>query len=460
MRSKRGVWSLAALGILALLAGCGAGEASSGKSRAIIGDALKYDPNSAVADLRPVSLTFWTQVDQEEIYRKLVDDYMAIHSNVRIDLVSSSYQDHFPKLQAALNAGIGPDLFHFHNAFHKELVGFMEPYPASMLPLDSLEQEFRQVGSHLIDGRLYYLDTGLMTSCIYYNTKEWDEAGLTSADIPKTWDQLKAVAKKLTRRNLQGQIVQAGFNPNGIGWSMVVAMNYQQGRSMFSLDAEGRPQFDDRATKKSLGWLASLYSAGGPVDSRLPEFQESFSQGTSAMIYGWGWVNNWMAKNGPEIAYDTFPLPAWTEAVPPAYDRNNGESTPCVNRASSAEKKAVAFDLIKFFLASDDYLESLDRKFSLAPSKRALSDRKVFAEDKAFSSFSRVLDRTIWPGVVPVDYENLLTSRLVDPVVLDRADVGAALQETRRVMMGVFATVGFQSRERDYAHVSDFVTSP
>jgi multiple sugar transport system substrate-binding protein len=87
-----------------------------------------------VAGGRPVSLTFWTQVDQEEIYRKLIDDYTALHPNVRIDLVSSSYQDHFPKLQAALNAGIGPDLFHFHNAFHRELVGFMEPYPEAVFP--------------------------------------------------------------------------------------------------------------------------------------------------------------------------------------------------------------------------------------------------------------------------------------------------------------------------------------
>ena len=45
--------------------------------------------NAAIADLRPVSLTFWTQVDQEEIYRQLITDYMSLHPNVRIDLVSS-----------------------------------------------------------------------------------------------------------------------------------------------------------------------------------------------------------------------------------------------------------------------------------------------------------------------------------------------------------------------------------
>jgi len=332
-----------ALGMaLVSLSGCGGGGAS-GPSRAPFGDALKYDPAAPVADLRPVSITFWTQIDQEEIYRKLVDDYMALHPNVKIDLISSSYQDHFPKLQAALNAGIGPDLFHFHNAFHRELVGFMEPLPEAVLPLEALERDFRQVDAHRIDGKLYYLDTGLMTSCIYYNTKAWAAAGLTPSDIPRTWDQLRAVAIRLTRRDTQGRIVQSGFNPNGIGWSLVVAQNYQQGQPMFSLDAEGRPLVDTAASRRSLAWLASLYAPGGPSDRRMAEFQQSFAQGTSAMIYGWGWVNNWMANNGPEIVWDTFPLPAWTEAVPSAYDRNNGESTPCVNRASAADKKAVAF---------------------------------------------------------------------------------------------------------------------
>jgi len=451
------VWS-GALVALGVLVGCGSPQPSP--ERQAFGGALRYDPTASVADLRPVSLTFWTQVDQEEIYRKLIDDYQALHPNVRIDLVSSSYQDHFPKLQAALNAGIGPDLFHFHNAFHRELIGFMEPYPSAVLPLEALEQDFRQVGPHVIDGKLYYLDTGLMTSVIYYNTKAWAAAGLSAADLPKTWDQLAAVAKKLTRRNTQGQIVQAGFNPNGIGWSLLTALNYQQGVPLFSLDGEARPLIDQAATRRSLAWLTGLYGPGGVADPRLAEFHESFGQESAAMIYGWGWVNNWMAKNSPEVAFDTFSLPAWTDAVPPAYDRNNGESTPCVNRASSADKKAVAFDLIKFFLASDDYLAWIDRTFSLAPSKRSLSEKQEFAQGKVFASASRILDRTVWPGAVPVDYENVVTERLVDPVVLDKAEVAAALAETKRVLTGVVASQNFLPREKDYPHVADFRATP
>jgi len=169
------------------------------------------------------------------------------------------------------------------------------------------------------------------------------------------------------------------------------------------------------------------------------------------MVYGWGWVKNWLAKNSPAVAFDTFPLPAWSEAVPPAYDRNNGESTPCVNVASSADKKAVAFDLLKFFLASEHYLKAIDQTFGLAPSKRSLEDS---------SSFSRILDRTVWPGLVPVDYETILTDRLVDPVVLDNADVAQPLQSVQKRLTVVLSSLGFQSREPDYAHAGDFAPAP
>jgi len=132
---RSALWGMAVLSVT--LTGCG-GAPVPAAPRPVLGGALEYDPNLPVADRRAVSLTFWTQVDQEVIYRKLIDDYTALHPNVKIDLVSSSYQDHFPKLQAALNAGIGPDLFHFHNAFHRELIEFMEPYPPRVLPVEAL----------------------------------------------------------------------------------------------------------------------------------------------------------------------------------------------------------------------------------------------------------------------------------------------------------------------------------
>ena len=52
------------------------------------------------------------------------------------------------------------------------------------------------------------------------------------------------------------------------------------------------------------------------------------------------------------------------------------------------------------------------------------------------------------------------TAGSIHDVVLDRAEVSAALQATQDRLSRVLSSLGFQSREADYAHRSDFVSSP
>jgi len=54
-----------------------------------------------------------------------------------------------------------------------------------------------------------------MASGIFYDKDQWAEAGLTEEDIPKTWDQLIAVAQKLTKVDDNGKMTVAGFGFNG-----------------------------------------------------------------------------------------------------------------------------------------------------------------------------------------------------------------------------------------------------
>ncbi|MCQ4928215.1 extracellular solute-binding protein, partial [Veillonella parvula] len=66
------------------------------------------------------------------------------------------------------------------------------------IPVEDLEQDFNGVSAHVIDVKVYYIDYGMMTGSVYYNKEMWKEAGLTDDDIPKTWDEMIEVAKKLT----------------------------------------------------------------------------------------------------------------------------------------------------------------------------------------------------------------------------------------------------------------------
>ena len=85
--------------------------------------------------------------------------------------------------------------FNVHNSYHENLINYMAPLD---IPVEDLEQDFNGVNAHVIDGKVYYIDYGMMTGSVYYNKEMWKEAVLTDDDIPKTWDEMIEVAKKLT----------------------------------------------------------------------------------------------------------------------------------------------------------------------------------------------------------------------------------------------------------------------
>ncbi|KGE73491.1 ABC transporter substrate-binding protein [Spirochaeta lutea] len=427
-----------------------------GTASQLIGHALKYDPNKSVNGGKPIQIEFWTQVDYEDIYQQLVQDYMALHPNVEITLSSLSWSDHRSRLAAALETGIGPDLFHMHNSMSSQLIAHLEPYPRTVFPLEILEQDFRQVRSHLLDGHLYFIDTGLMTGAMLYNIQHWKEAGLTDADIPKNWDQLYALAQKLTIQDDDGTVIRAGFNPNGMGYPLFAALNLQQGLPLFSYSNPRRPLIAFQESLRSLEYIRRFYTEPRVTDPYLPEAHESFGFGSSSIIYAWGWVLNWLNRNAPQIDFATFPLPSWTGEIPPAYDRNNGEVSMGVNRHAPLENQAVAFDLIAYYLASDAYLLTLSQQFGTYPSKISLDANDGIVDGQNLSAFQTILERTVWPGALPQTYEEHLVRYVLDPVLIDGADPVMALVTADRVITPIMRFESFLSREQRYVHAGEF----
>jgi len=398
---------------------------------------------------QPVRLVFWTQTNQLKVYQHLVDGYRRIHPNVEVTLVAASYQDHFAKLRTALASGVGPDLFHMHNEFAEVLRPYMAPYPAVTFPRSALEADFLQVDSHVVNERLYFLDTGLMTSAIYYDKKVWAAAGLTKKDIPRTWDQLRTLAERLTVVGPDGKIERSGFDPNGIGTALLLALNLQQGQRLFEAREGRQALVDTPATRRSLAYLQSLYTTHRVADVELPPFHEALGSGRAALIYAWGWAEGWLAEQFPARSVGMFPIPTWDGRVPPAYDRSNGECSMGVNAASPAARQEAAFDLIRYFLADDTYLAEFCQTLSLIPSKRNLLAGSAFAGPGR-------LERTVWPGPLPDFYEKTLDDELVDPVLVDHRPVDRALAETQASLDRQFEGSGFRSREDQYTFAADF----
>ena len=224
------------------------------KGLEVMGNHVTYDPNHLVNDGQPVTLEWWLW-DAPDLFGQMAEAYMEIHPNVTINIINNPWDGFWTKLPLALQKGEkGPTLFNVHNSYQHLLLPYMAPYD---IDLDQMQEDFFTAASHVIDGQIYYTDFGVMTGAIYYNKEMWAAAGLTQEDIPKTWDEFREVAKKLTIVE-DGKMVQAGFNYNGDFQNLMLGVPYQYGGTIFKEDMQ-TVSFTGEGMIKTAKMLKDMY---------------------------------------------------------------------------------------------------------------------------------------------------------------------------------------------------------
>ncbi|MDN5372141.1 MAG: multiple sugar transport system substrate-binding protein [Carnobacterium sp.] len=441
------------------LAACSSGgnDASKGstdteadKGMEVLGENVKFDPNKLVNEGEPITIEYWSWNEGDPTI-PLAKEYEKIYPNVKIKVVQTPWDDYFTKLPLALKGKEGPAIFNVHNSNHDILFPYMAPYD---IPTEDLQADFTSVDSHIIDGKVYYIDSVINTGNFYYNKKLWSEAGLTEADIPKTWDQLREVAKKLTKEE-NGKITQAGFNYNGETYSALYeGMNYQDGTLLFK-DNGTTANYDNQTSIDNMQFLVDLYEKDkvGSKDFGA-ESAQSFGNGQSAMVYKWGWFLNELETNYSDIDYGVFPTPTPSEEVPFAYDRFNGESTPGINKNQTEEQQAVAQDFLTYLLANDDYSKQAALSLVSFPTKKALAEDKDILENPVLNAIAPRVERLIWPGPFPSTVETTATQTMED-VLFNGKDIKAAIKDGQAKMEAEMKGKDFTSLESDYPYYDE-----
>ena len=175
---------------------------AAAEGNAVIGSAIQYDPSVPVNNGEDIAIEFWYWTGAANLFQAVVDEYTAIHPNVKITLVENPYEDYWTKLPLALQGTDGPAIFNVHNSYHENLIGYLAPYD---IPLEDLETDFVGVSAHEIDGKVYYTDYGMMTATMYYNKDMWAAAGLTEADLPVVLEQYEKLAELMLARRREGR---------------------------------------------------------------------------------------------------------------------------------------------------------------------------------------------------------------------------------------------------------------
>ena len=447
MRKRVIAAALAAMMAVTGLAGCGGSGTGKEEAKKNIevptepfGDTIKYDPSVEINGGKDITVELW-EWGSDELFQEIIDGYTAIHPNVTINLVNNPWEDYWTKLPLALDGENGPAIFNIHNSYHENLINYMAPLE---IPLEDLQADFTGVDAHVIDGEVYYIDYGMMTGSVYYNKDMWEAAGLTEADIPKTWDEMREVAKKLTIKE-GDTIIQAGLNFNDdFHQNYLLGLNYQLGENLFEEDGV-TPKVNSDAMKQVMQMLVDMYEVDGIGSKDFGEKgADSFGQGQSAMVIQWGHYYNTLQTTWSDINFGVFEIPTF-DGNPYAYNRYNGESTFGVNKNAPEDQQAVAQDFIKYFLANDDAQVAFNLAMSTFPAKKSLADNEKILENPSLKVLAESTLTTISGGSMPANGTSL--KKAGQDIFFNGVDIDTALNEAQQNIIKDMKNSDFKSVE-------------
>ena len=226
------------------------------------------------------------------------------------------------------------------------------------------------VKSFTYDNKLYCAPKDFSTLALEINTDMWKAAGLTDADIPKTWDDLTSVAKKLTTAQHVGL---------GIGgeYARLAAFMTQAGGNLMNADSTKATANSD-ANIKALDYVKTLMADGSLKYAKSLGAGwggEAFGKGLAAMTIEGNWITGAMTNDYPNVKYTIAELPAGPAG------KGTMQFTNCWGIAADSPNQAAALKLVEKLTSSSDQL-AFSKAFGPMPSIKSAASAWKSANPK------------------------------------------------------------------------------
>jgi ABC-type glycerol-3-phosphate transport system substrate-binding protein len=275
----------------------------------------------------PVRLVFWHHqlqaVNNFNEFARIATEIFAKLGYPNVTMVSEQveYQGYLAKYVSAFQSGTGPDMFMaLANDF--ALDGGANPValpiPADITKIwqDALGNIYKEDG--VFNGKYYgFPVAGDTLMYLYINTDHFREAGLDpDRDYPKTLEEFRAVAKKLTKYDAAGNVVRAGFQPRFGGGSFNVAAKYMPiihnlGGRVLSPDLKRAEGFmNGPETMRAFQFLHDLVFVDKVTNVELGLPDVAFQQGLCSMTFREPFYANQVATINPSLQFKIYPYPA------------------------------------------------------------------------------------------------------------------------------------------------------
>lgn len=213
------------------------------------------------------------------------------------------------------------------------------------------------VQSFTVDNKLVCAPKDVSTLALFINTDDWTKAGLTDADVPKNWDQLATVAKKLTSGGQVGLSI-------GATRDRVDAFLAQNGGGLTDKDGKTATVNSD-SNVAALTYVKKLLTDGSmkfPGDLSAGWAGEAFGKNKAAMTIEGNWLLGSMKTDYPGIKYKVVELPTG-----PTGTKGTLAFTNCWGIAASSKNAAQAQAFVSYLTTPATEMKFADA-FGVIPS--------------------------------------------------------------------------------------------
>jgi len=274
------------------------------------------------------------------------------------------------------------------------------------------------VKSFTYDGKLQCAPKDFSTLQLIINTDAWSKAGLTDADVPTTWDQLSAVAKKLTTGSQTGLVISGEY-------ARIGAFMTEAGGNLMNDDST-KATADSEGNLKALQYVQDNLKAGDfkfAADVGAGWGGEAFGKQLGAMTIEGNWISGSQQNDYPDVKYKVVPLPKGPAGA------GTLQFTNCWGVAADSKNKDGAVDLVKALTSKNDQL-AFAKAFGVMPSiQSAASEWK-----KEFPDYAPFLDAAAYAKGVPTakGSADVVTDFNSQVAKLATGDPKAILQSTQK----------------------------
>lgn len=351
-------------GLLALTA-CGGGSSFNSKSQ----------PSGGSTGGGTLNVLIGSSGAAETAAVKAAADAFSKQSGIKVTVTAA--QNLVQQVSQGMAANTPPDVFYLDtNSFQNYAKsGALYPYGDKVTNPEDFFPALKAAFSY--QGQFYCAPKDWSTLGLVVNTDDWTKAGLTDSDVPQNWDQLEAVAKKLTT----GGRVGLTLDPTHSGIDEFLLQN---GGSLIS-DDQKSAAFDSPQNVAALTYVKKLLTEGVmkfPSTLSAGWNGEAFGKNKAAMTIVGNWIDGSMKSDYPNVHYKVYELPAG-----PTGTKATNSFTNCWGIPAKSANQANAVKLVDYLTSVSSQM-GFAKAFGVMPSRQSAKDQwtAAFPNDAAFLS--------------------------------------------------------------------------